>query len=335
MPHTDTPVTPQTADGGAMATGITVILCTYNRCESLRLALNSVAQSVLPPSISWEVLVVDNNSHDQTREVAQEFIARYPGRFRYLFEPTPGKSHALNSGIAFTAAPILAFMDDDVQVDPHWLQLLTDPLVNGTWSGTGGRILPEAGFVPPRWLDAGRPYALAPLAVFDLGVEQRELTESPFGTNMAFRASMFAKHGGFRTDLGPVSTFAFKNEDTEFGFRLLEKGERFLYVASAVVYHAVPQARVKKSYFLEWWYLKARADIRQNGLTEPARWQLMSIPLPFYRRLLRWTFRWMLSLNAADRFTSRIHVWTTVGRMQECRRAQLNPAQIPASGHQP
>ncbi len=79
---------------------ISVILCTHNRCQSLAKALNSLAALTLPESVEWEVLVVDNNSSDGTREVVQrDFCGRYPGRFRYLFEPQPGKSYALNAGI--------------------------------------------------------------------------------------------------------------------------------------------------------------------------------------------------------------------------------------------
>jgi glycosyltransferase involved in cell wall biosynthesis len=64
---------------------ITVILCTYNRCEILSKALASVAVSNVPEFIQWEVLVVDNNSKDQTRDVVEDFCRKYPGRFRYLF----------------------------------------------------------------------------------------------------------------------------------------------------------------------------------------------------------------------------------------------------------
>ena len=122
---------------------ITVILCTYNRCESLTKALASIALSRLPESVSWEVLVVDNNSRDQTGDVVADFCRRYPGRFRYLFESHPGKSYALNSGIAEAQGDVLAFTDDDVTVEPMWLQKLTAPLLSGEWSGCGGRILPE------------------------------------------------------------------------------------------------------------------------------------------------------------------------------------------------
>jgi len=78
---------------------ITVIVCTYNRCQNLAKALDSVAVSTLPDSIKWEVIVVDNNSSDQTREVVEDFCCRHPGRFRYIFEPRQGVCNARNAGI--------------------------------------------------------------------------------------------------------------------------------------------------------------------------------------------------------------------------------------------
>ena len=97
---------------------ITVILCTLNRCQSLAETLESIAISTLPDSVDWEILVVDNNSTDHTREVVEEFGRRYPDRFRYIFEPRPGKSYALNAGIREAQGEILAFTDDDVTVEP-------------------------------------------------------------------------------------------------------------------------------------------------------------------------------------------------------------------------
>ena len=182
---------------------ITVILCTYNRCQILGKALASVALSRLPESVEWEVLVVDDNSNDRTADVVADFRRRYLGRFRYLFNPQSGKSNSLNKGIAEAKGEVLAFMDDDVTVEPTWLQRLTTPVLEGKGTGCGGRILPEWSCTPPQWLpDSGR-HPLAPLAVFDLGLEAGRLTEAPFGTNMAFHKSVFVKYGGFRTDLGP------------------------------------------------------------------------------------------------------------------------------------
>ena len=107
---------------------IAVVLCTYNRCQSLAKALESLAVSCVPGYVRWRVLVVDNNSSDQTRAVVEDFARRFLGRFEYHFERRQGKSHALNLGIQHANADILAFVDDDVQVDAHWLHKITVPM---------------------------------------------------------------------------------------------------------------------------------------------------------------------------------------------------------------
>src|SRR5262249_25559041 len=131
---------------------ITVIVCTYNRCQSLAKALGSVAASTLPDSVEWEVIVVDNNSSDKTREVVEDFCRRHPGRFGYVSEPKQGLSHARNAGVRKARGDIVAFMDDDIIVEPTWLRELTSALYNGQCAGAGGRILLERNFSPPRWL---------------------------------------------------------------------------------------------------------------------------------------------------------------------------------------
>jgi glycosyltransferase involved in cell wall biosynthesis len=306
---------------------ISVILCTYNRCQSLFKALESLAASRLPESVNWQVLVVDNNSPDQTRAVVEDYCRRYPGRFRYLFEPRQGKSYALNSGIRESRGDVIAFVDDDVTVDPNWLHHLTTMLTNREWAGAGGRILPEAGFMPPLWMDTKGRYALAPLAMFDLGLEAGELREAPVGTNMAFQREVFSKYGDFRTDLGPQPGSEIRNEDAEFGFRLLAEGERFWYEPSAVVYHSVPENRIRKAYFLAWWCDKGRADLRQHGIAQGTKWFVGGVPLYLFRRLAVWTLRWMIGFNSRRRFSSKLKVWSLAGAIRECYRNSMVAAQ--------
>lgn len=305
---------------------ISVILCTYNRCESLATALASAAALQLPDSIEWEVLVVDNNSNDRTREVIESFCQRFPRRFRYLFEPRPGKSNALNSSIHDARGQVLAFMDDDVTVDSLWLDKISAPILSGEWAGTGGRILPEKEFVPPKWLSVTEPYALAPLAIFDYGPEACELREAPFGTNMAFDRRMFEKYGMFRTDLGPQPGSEIRSEDTEFGRRLLLAGERFFYEPSARVYHSITRQRVRKEYFLGWWLGKARAEIREHGIEPGTKWFVAGVPLYLIRRWFTWTLRWMTSFQSARRFTCKLKVWWLWGMIAESRRHPAEPA---------
>src|SRR5215469_1649287 len=298
---------------------ITVILCTFNRSNDLENALESVHNSIVPEEISWEVLVVDNNSNDQTPGTIEKFCRRYPGQFRYFFEPRPGKSFALNSGIREAHGKILVFMDDDVTVERTWLQNLTKPLFASEWSGAGGRIVPERTFVPPAWLRSegkmGR-YALAPLALFDLGMQGGRLQEPPFGTNMAFRKEVFEKYGGFRTDLGPRPGSEIRGEDTEFGSRILAAGEPLYYEPSAVVEHKVSKDRLQQKYFLEWWFDKGRSDIREYGI--PSALRCWGVPLFLFRRLVVWAVRWMATPHPGERFACKVRVWGLLGEITEC-----------------
>jgi glycosyltransferase involved in cell wall biosynthesis len=303
---------------------ITVILCTFNRCTCLAKALGSVAASVLPSSVQWEVLVVDNNSSDRTREVVEGFCYRYPGRFRYLFEGHQGKSYALNAGIREARGDVLVFLDDDATVESLWLHNLTAALSNGEYAGAGGRILPAQTFSPPRWLALDGPYDPGGIlyAHLDLGDEPRELDRAPYGTNMAFRKEVFEKYGGFRTDLGPRPGCEIRNEDTEFGRRLMAAGERLRYEPSAVVYHDVSEERVKKDYFLGWWFDYGTSRIRETGM-RPAMW---GIPRHYFRILktvgyaLPFVLGWTVALDPKWRFYCKCRTWYAAGQAVEIYR---------------
>lgn len=297
---------------------ITVIVCTYNRCQVLAKALESMAESEIPNSVDWEVLVVDNNSVDKTRELVEEYSERYPGRFRYLFEPAQGKSFALNAAIREARGNVLAFTDDDVVVESTWLWSLASPLDNGEWSGTAGRIIPVLNQPLPRWLTPDQLYLAGPFVAFDLGLLPVPLTKAPFGANMAFRLEMFEKYGGFRTDLGRVGDSLRCGEDTEFARRLLAAGEPLCYEPSAVVRHRVPESRLRKGYLLSWFFHYSRSDIAQSGILPETNWSIAGIPLYLFRRLGRWSVEWVLSVKPSRRFACRRNVWSVAGIAVGC-----------------
>ena len=280
--------------------------------------------------MTWEVLVVDNNSSDQTREISQRLGIEYPVRIRYSFERSQGKSHALNTGIREARGRVLAFVDDDVITEPTWLWNLARPVVTGESAGAGGRILPEAGFVPPPWLPLQGPRNMGGvLAFFDCGDEPCKLDSPPFGTNMCFRKEMFERYGGFRTDLGPRPGSEIRNEDTEFGRRLIAAGECLRYEPSAVVYHPVAKDRLRKDYFLRWWFDDGRARVREAG-TRPA---VYGIPRRYIRalrlalfRLPKLIFQWMSAVDEQKRFIRKCWVWTTSGEISEMSRLRKHAA---------
>ena len=304
---------------------ISLIVCTYNRSLDLAGALGSLAASTLRDSVKWEVVVVDNNSQDETREVVEDFSRKYPGRFRYVFEPRQGLSYARNAGIQNARGEILAFTDDDVTVEPTWLQNLTVTLEKDPWVGAAGRTVSTNTFTPPDWLALDGPQSMMHVlcAQFDLGKEPCELILPPYGANMAYRKEVFEKYGGFRTDLGRSAGNTLSNEDTEFGRRLLAAGERLRYEPSAVVYHPAPEHRIQKGYFLRWWFDFGRAAVREWGRGP----SVLGIPRPYLNILklgtvvmLQDVSRWFVALNPQRRFYHKCHVWMRAGQIKEyCR----------------
>lgn len=312
---------------------VTAILCTYNRCEKLVNVLGSLGASVFPDSDQWEIVVVDNNSTDRTRSVVEEFVRQYPSHFRYVFEPQQGKSYALNTGIREGYGEILAFVDDDVTVEPDWLYNLSSVLSTGEWAGAAGRILLPAEFEPPPWLTLEGPWrqGAALCAYFDLGDLPAELKEPPYGTNMAFRREMFNRYGDFRTDLGPRPGSEIRNEDTEFGGRLLAGGERLRYVPTAVVYHPVPLERVRKSFFRARWFAVGRAEVRESG----PQIRVSEIPLHYRSTLRECLSQMRKSFRARDpkeKFGRRCITWRLAGKIVEAL-SQALKEQMAGSTH--
>jgi glucosyl-dolichyl phosphate glucuronosyltransferase len=294
---------------------ISVIVCTYNRCELLSKALASIVGSKVPSSAGWEIIVVDNNSSDQTRHVVEDLSGRYPRRLRYHLEPEQGLSAARNAGIRMSQGDVVVFTDDDVTVEPDWLWNLTAPLLNGEWVGAGGRIVPVWGVAPPRWFP---PNLIGPIVALDLGPIRVPLTIAPVGANMAFQREVFVKYGDFRTDLGRCGRRLRSGEDSEFGYRLFAAGERLCYEPSAVVHHPVPENRLQKKYFLSWIFESARTDVVMAGPPAGAKWLLAGVPMYLFRRLGRWSVQWLVSVKPSERFSCRLKVWAAAGTILEC-----------------
>jgi glycosyltransferase involved in cell wall biosynthesis len=295
---------------------VTVVICTFNRAQSLRRTLESVVTQTLPQSSSWEILVVDNNSPDETCEVVEEFCRRYPERVRYAFEPMQGVSHARNTGVSQARGNVLAFIDDDETADVGWLHNLTAKLHSGDWVGAGGRIVPQWDGQPPDWLSCKSPFTSGPIAMFDHGAKAMQLTEPPFGANMAFRKEMFSTHGNFRTDLGRVGNAMLSGEDTEFGWRLIGAGEWLRYEPSAVTLHPVEKHRATKKYFLLWWFNKGRTDVRDSAALAKRK-RALGVPLRLFRDAAIEALRWPFAGAPCPRFVCQLKLWTYAGQVFE------------------
>jgi GT2 family glycosyltransferase len=226
---------------------ISVVVCTYNRVESMIKTLESIREVAVPEQLSWELIVVDNNSGDGTKAVIDDFARRSGLAVVYAFEGMQGIRHARNRGVREAKGDVIAFTDDDVLVDKLWLEHIMRSFRDTEAVAVGGRILPLWEKSPPKWL---RKEMYGCLALLDYGDERLRITEPKLWTaNLAVKASIFRRYGGF--DCASKSS---RGEDVELIETLLRNGENIYYCPDMLVHHCIPEARMKKSYFRRWTY---------------------------------------------------------------------------------
>lgn len=248
---------------------VTVLVCTFNRSADLAATLDSLKRLELDPPRTWEMIVVDNNSTDDTRDVVVHRAREFPVPLRYLFEPVQGKSNALNSGLRAARGRFIAFTDDDVRVPSDWLMKSIAPLLaNPDFAYTGGPVRPVWGGRKPSWLDE-RGRMGGTIAVKDHGTEPFIFEEErtiPLGVNMTVRRELVEQIGGFRPDLGRTGGSLLGQEQSDFFYRSRRAGARGAYVPDATVNHVVPASRLNRRYFRRWWYWKGLSHARLHAL---------------------------------------------------------------------
>jgi glycosyltransferase involved in cell wall biosynthesis len=301
----------------------TIILCTYNRCDRLRRTLETFLTVRVPAGLTWELIVVDNNSPDATRAVCGQFEGRLP--MRYLFEARQGKVHALVAGIEAAGSELLMFTDDDVLVDPDWIARIVEAArAQPDASFLGGKIIPRWEGTPPEWLAELSSTTLSGVAVhYDHGDEPRflEHDEEPFfGANLTIRRRVFSDGYRFRDDIGPRGNEPTRQEETDLLKRMMAAGLRGYYEPRAMIHHCNPPERMTEAYMREWFVgdgiCKARREkirgARLFGAPVKAWQKLVSNGLKY--GLFRWTGAYRQWVRAERKWA------TSWGAIREYRR---------------
>jgi len=304
------------------AIDISVIICTYNRCESLKQTLNSLFAQKDINQFTYEIIVVDNNSKDNTKEVAESYKQHFNGRLQYMFEPRQGKSYALNSAITKARGEILAFTDDDAIVDSHWISSIIEVFQRTGCMAIAGKIIPVYPSELPRWIVQEGPHSASLDGIFcffDRGNEEREcrgIEDLPYGANMAFRKIAFEKYGLFKTTLGRNKKLT-TGEDIEFAYRLFKNKERMVYAPNIIVNHMVDEKRLRKDYFRKWYFYSglSHAQIAPD-LERFEYW--FGVPRYLLRQLVSnsvaW-LSWILRFNGRIAFSKELKIRRILGQM--------------------
>ena len=227
---------------------LTIAVCTFNRSVLLRDALLSFDKVHKPVGALFELLIVDNNSHDQTRAIVESFAAAAAFPVRYVFEKKQGLSRARNRAVKEANGEWIWYVDDDVYFSEHWLeQALEGIRIFADASVLAGQVVPSFEAPRPEWL----PDSLLPyygLTTFGDRSRWLLLSEYPVGANVGFRKSIFAEVGLFKPSLGRIANSLLSCEETEVVTRLHNAGHKVGYVAGAEVRHRVVPHRARISW---------------------------------------------------------------------------------------
>jgi glycosyltransferase involved in cell wall biosynthesis len=327
-----------------------VVIPTYNRAADLRESLVSIAG--LATGDHWELIVVDNNSADNTREVVSEAQQWFPAPLRYLFEPEQGRCAALNAGIKASTGTIIVTTDDDVRVERDWLDRASEALDGLGCDYVGGKVLPIWGAPRPPWLPnrGGRHWAV--IALLDYGSEPIQFNRLvPLGVNMAFRREAFGRAGLWDNRVGRKAGTLLGQEVREWGLRARDAGLTGCYAPRMVIRHVISPDRLTKRYFRRWFYwhgisramLYARSRINMEAPEEthldyskvP---HVAGVPRYLYRSCLgafRNMIRAAIGRDRVAAFEHELWIWFFAGilteRFKERRRSRATRSAITAT----
>ena len=276
---------------------ITVLICTHNRTALLSRVLDSLNNAKRSRG-GVEILVVANACTDGTHAMLDAYVRDRGDRLplRWIAEPTPGKSNALNRAIPEIATKLTAFVDDDHRVDENYLVAIEE--ANERWPDAAlycGRIRPDWDGTEQNWVHDEGPYRIYPLPIprYDPGMVPRTITPEegpiPGGGNLVVQRRVFGLAGRFSTDLGPHGHDLGGGEDSEYVLRAMGRGARCQYAPDILQHHYVDAERLRLNYLLKKSYQRTRSTARIQGNGH--------VPLYMWRKVAEYGFHSLFSLS--------------------------------------
>ncbi len=239
---------------------ISVVVCTFNRARLLRGCLDSLDEQTAP-NTTFEVIVVDNNSTDETLGVCSERAKRRPN-LRTVLEPLQGLSHARNRGIREARGQYVAYIDDDARAFPDWVEhMLSFARRRPDVGAYGGPYSAFSEVPPPKWFP--RDYG-----ILDLGTEERELDigrEWITGSNMVFRKALLLDMGGFNVELGMKGNEVAYGEEAQLLLGMKARGIPVYAVPAMRVEHLIADYKMSLRWLLMSRYRAGRGYVLQQG----------------------------------------------------------------------
>ncbi len=229
---------------------LSVIVCTYNREKYLYNLLKSIAENDFSEKL-YEIILVNNNSTDNTEKECNRFQTDFPNiDFKYVEEQNQGLSFARNKGIETAKGDVLIYVDDDAFVNPKYLKTYYDFFEkNPSVDAAGGAIIPQYETSEPIWMTFYTKQLLTAYLYKGETIKPFGKHEFPGGGNAAYRRSIFDEIGFFNTDLGRKGKSLASAEEKDVFDRMRKQKKQIFYLPEAVLYHIIPQKKLEEDYF--------------------------------------------------------------------------------------
>ena len=235
---------------------VSVIIPTRNRAGDLKKTLSSIFSQIKYPS-KFEVIIIDNGSTDETKQVVKEFSDRN-NYIKYKFENEPGLHIGRHAGLKIARYENLVFIDDDIEVEDRWLFSINEEFKKSDVAMIAGNVFPNYAHTPPAWIENlwedtyfKKVKMVWPLSIIEFINSPKFVSPlNVFGCNFPIRKSILLEAGGFGPDAFPKEKIDFRGDgETRVSRFVQKKGKICVFNEACSVFHKVPANRMTKEYF--------------------------------------------------------------------------------------
>lgn len=293
-----------------------VAICTFNGAKRLPDVLEAIANQQGMSYESWEVLLIDNASTDETKHVFEAFKEKHPVLFcRYVYESQPGQAAARLRSFKEATGEWICFVDDDNILDSKYLSSAYKFISRNRRIGAlGGKSTPLLSSLPPVWFDSMK----SGLAIWDGGDLARQLTigERSFTAGLIVNTDV-AKTVASETWImnGRTKDFPIGGEDLELCLKISRRGLEIWYLPDLLFEHVIPENRLSQSYLKELVATFGATHLLLYPVYFPRYYnRLLTMLVIIMSALVKLPWFMLLSLlPAKKKWTLRRRAWTYLG----------------------
>ena len=238
---------------------LSVVICTYNRSDILTICLQSIAE-FYPKTFAIEVIVVNNNSIDDTSTTLSDFSNTYAW-LRIINESQQGLSNARNTGYKSAKHSWILYLDDDAKIEQHLFNRVFTHIKSSTYKCLGGLYLPWYETKKPKWFRD--KWASNQLKYSD--VQNLQSNEFASGGVLLIHKDLLVAHDGFNPKYGMHGTHTWYGEETELQQRIRKTGNQIAYDPKMIIYHLVPTHKMRVGWQLSSSYQMGKTFLQTAG----------------------------------------------------------------------